>query len=173
MKTTIQIKKENKIVCTLDSRYVIGYDNFQWSELALLIKVASEGFKNKNELIKNLNESESRFYETETSGCVCLALDLDYNTISIPSFPLYQFAEVNKNNCCIDLLKKGNRYYAVYEDEELPMNNVNFEDADLLKKNKVTFKEFNKINNFMENLLRSGETDFVLNNSCVIRLNCM
>ena len=172
MKTAIQIKKENKIICVLNGRYVMDYDNFQWSELALLVNVARKGFKDKEEFLKNLEEAGSRFYEVEAGSSDSPILDLDTNTFILLSFPIYKFEEVNKDNCCIDLLKKDDRYYAVYEDEEVLMNYVSF-DKDLLTKTTMTFDELSKVNDFVNSLLDTGYTDFVLNNECVIRLNCM
>ena len=168
---TIKIKKNNKIICILSSRYVMGADNFQWVELALLVEVASKGFKDKNQLLKNLKKVQSRFYEINNSNDDSLILDLDEGYITIPFFPIYEFKDVNKENCCIELAKKDNHYYAIYEDEEVEMPEINYKNYNIFNKTKVTFSECKEINSFVNSLLETGYSDFVLNNERVIRLN--
>ncbi len=170
---TIQIKKENKIICVLSSRYVMGYDNFQWSELALLIEVASKGFNSKEELLSNLENAQSRFFEVDSDASEGLVLDLDDNSITLPNFPIYQLSEVNKENCCIDLAKRDGHYYAVYENEEIEMPNISFDKEYLLYKHKISFEEFDEINCLVDSLLGIGYSDYILNNNSVVRLNCM
>ena len=160
----INIKKENKIIMTVGLRYTLGYDNFQWGRLAEIIDALEKGTINKLDYLNVLS--------SDGAECVEAIIDLDNKTITnIPSFPLFDFEEVNKDNCCIDLLRREDGFYAQYEDEEVYMSDVVFNE-DLLRKTTYTFDDIKKISNFVTDLTENGGlTDFILNNKCVIRLN--
>ena len=169
---TIQIKKDNHIICTLGSKNILGYDNFIWCQLGLLVNIINRGFKNVEDLFKEIEE-KTYFVKMENEGEAELTLDLDNLTIDMPYFSIYKPSEVNKENCCIGLKKVDDEYYSIYEDdEEYLMNKVTFNDINLLNKKKVTLDEFSKIEEFVDGLIEEyNDTDFVLNNELIIRFN--
>ena len=169
---TIQIKKDNQIICVLGSKYTLGYDNFIWVELFKLVNIVKEGFNSVSELINRI-ESNTRFVNMEGASDAELALDLDSSTIDMPLFPIYKPGEVNKENCCIDLKIKDGKYYSVYEDdEEYEMEYVTFDGEELLFTKNASIDNFLKVANFVIELINKyNDTDYVLNNKYIIRFN--
>lgn len=170
---TIQIKKDNKIICAFGSKYMAGYDNVQWCQLDKLVEIVKKGFTNKEELVKNVEAGTEYFHYTEKAFDDNVILDLDNNTITVPYFPIYSPEEVSPEMCCINLRKDGDDYYSIYEDnEEYLMPKVEFSDVELLRKQVVSLSEFKKICNFVNSLINQyNDTDFVLNNTWIIRFN--
>ena len=166
----INIKKETKTIMTIGMKYVMGYDNYQWQKLEDIITLLEKGESLEKENSIYILGEESNKYTNVT-------IDLDNKTITnIPSFPTFDFEEVNKDNCCIDLLKKEDGYYAYYDDEgeEIYMPHVSYNDEALLRRKNgtYTFKEIKNINNLVNTLITKEElTDYILNERCVIRLN--
>ena len=151
----------------------MNYDNYIWWQLEELIKVVRTNKGSKEELLKEIQKNAvyfrfvfDEFQEDEP------IIDIDKETIDMPYVPLFQFDEVCKAECCIDLVKKEDGYYAEYEEGDLfKMENVEF-DEELLRKTKVSFEEFLTISNFINSIQElENDTDFILNNSLVLRLN--
>lgn len=166
----ISIKKENKIICALGLRKADS-DNFVFDQLGELVRLVKAGFASKEELVNKANASTSFIEANEYNYCQG-TLDLDNNTIGKPFFPVYEIDEVCPEECCISLRRDGDNYYAIYEDGiENLMEHVSFSDVGLLRKDIVTLDEFLKISNFVRELTKDGETDFVLNNKLIIRFN--
>ena len=170
---TIKIKKDNKIICVFGSKNMAGYDNVQWWQLDKLASVVLSGFENKDDLVKKVEESSEYLCLSNEVFDDSAVLDLDNNTITMPYFPVYKPEEVSPEVCCIKLRKDEDNYYAVYEDgEEYLMPKVEFDNVELLKKQTVTLSEFKKVCDFVNGLIDEyNDTDFVLNNTLIIRLN--
>lgn len=168
---TIKIKKDNKIICAVGG-HLISYDNILWWQLDKLVKIATSPFKTKRELLKRIESETEYFREAKTFYKKDPVLDLDNMTIDMPYFPLYKPEEVCPEDCCISLKIKDGKYYAVYEEtDEYPMEYVEFDDVALLKKKRATLNEFQKVCDFVNTIIKSDETDFVLNNELIIRFN--
>lgn len=169
---TIAIKKNNEIICTVGGNNM-DYDNVIWWQLSKLLEIVEKGFNSKDELASVI-ESETEYFELTDDANESAILDLDNKTISLPTFPLFNLEEVCPEECCISLKIKDDQYYAVYEDgQEYLMENVEFDDVKLLKKENVSLEEFKKISNFVDKLIINGETDYLLNHKHVIRFNCI
>ena len=149
------------------------YDNVIWWQLEELIKVVKSNVKAKEDLIKEINENAGYFrYVLNEVQVDEPSIDIEKEVIDMPYVPLFQFNEVCIADCCIDLVKKEDGYYAEYDDnEQYKMEYVEF-DENLLRKDKVTFEEFLKISNFINSIQDlDNDTDFILNNNLVLRLN--
>ena len=170
---TIVIKKDNKILCAFGSKNMAGYDNVHWWVLEKLVGIISNGFTSVEALIKNIEETTVYLHPTTEPYGDSDVIDLDNNTLTMPYFPLYNPEEVSKENCCIDLRKEGDDYYSIYEDGEgFLMPHVQFDDVELLRKSVVSIDEFKKVANFVNGLIDEyNDTDFVLNNTFIIRFN--
>ena len=170
---TVKIIKNNQTIITLAANQNIDYDNYLWWQLSKLVKVLKNGFTSKEDLVSKIEKNVEHFQPSKESDYSNLIIDLDNNEMDKPLVPLYRFEDVNQNNCCIDLLKEDNQYFAVYEDgSKYQMQNVNF-DCVLLNKEKVTLDEFIKVADFIDSLVIEDETDYVLNNQLVMRFNCI
>ena len=168
---TIRIKKDNRTICAIGANH-LQYDNVIWWQLAKLVKIVSGGFATVEQLAKMIEDGTEYFHQAAEYADSDPVLDLDSETIDMPWFPVYKQEEVCPEECCISLKIKDGKYYSVYEDgEEYLMNNVEFDDADLLKKRTVSLKEFKKVCDFVDRIIMNDETDFVLNKELIIRFN--
>lgn len=170
---TIKIIKNGKAICAFGG-HNMNYDNVLWWQLSELLKILKEGFNSKKELVEKVEQETDYFREDNDYDETTPEIDLDNQTISLPFFPIYKLNEVSKENCCIDLEKNNDEFYAVYdEDEKYKLEKVLFRNLELLKKNRVSFEEFKLISSFVDELLSKGETDYLLNNKFVVRFNCI
>ena len=167
----ISIKNNNKIICTVGANN-LEYDNVLWWQLEKLIKIVKEGFNSKEDLLSRIENKCEYFHRTKTSKNCNVLIDLDKGIMNKPFFPVYKPEEVSKENCCIDLKIKDGKHYAVYEEEEFPMEYISFKKPELLNKKEVTLDECLEITEFVSSLLNPSEiTDYVLNNESIIRFN--
>lgn len=168
----VNIIKNNKTI-SLKADSNIDYDNYLWACLNQLVKLLKEGFASSEELTNKLNEVSSYFSICKEDNYSNLVIDLDNNLMDMPSIAIYEFDEVNPNECCISLKIDDNKVYAVYEDgSTYLMQNVNFDDVNLLKKKQVSIDEFIKVSTFISSIIKTpDDSDFVLNNQLVIRFN--
>ena len=168
----INIKKNGRIICSFGSKNMVGYDNVQWWQLDKLVSICNFGFNDVKSLINQVESETEYFHFVKEPISNDSTLDLDNETIEMPSFPIYKKEDANPNECCISLKEINGQIYADYGDEELYlMKHVSFDNVDLLMKRTVTLNEFKKVCNFVDALLSTEDTDFVLNNNYVIRLN--
>lgn len=176
MDYTLNIYNNGTYICTLGANHV-NYDNFIWWKLSELIK-AYENQEISKENLDKAFETIGFFYVIDEDDAEKYATDyIDFakKVISLPDVPLFDFDCV-EDNTPIKVIKHNNQYFSLYEgdEQEYPMSNVEFEDMDLLFKKVVTFKEFDQIANFMMNIQDEhpeNDTDFILNNTYVLRLN--
>ncbi len=168
----IKITKEKKIICALGLANADS-DNYLYDQLDELVRIVKRGFENKEQLLSDVYKT-TNFEEVKEFDCSNDVLDLDNHTIRKPFFPLYEINEVTPEECCISLRVNGKDYYSIYEDgSEYLMEHVAFDDVDLLRKEIVTLDEFLKISNFVKEITKDGETDFVLNDKLIIRFNIL
>ncbi len=176
MDYTLNIYNNGTYICTLGANQ-LNYDNWIWWKLSQLIKAYC------NQEITKINfekayDSIGFFYVLKDDNAEEIAensIDFGKKTITLPKLCIYSFDQV-KNNTPIEVIKKGDKYFARYDDydEDLPMENVEFESIDLFNKQEVSFEEFEHIANFIMSIQEEcseNDTDFILNNDCVLRLN--
>lgn len=170
---TIVIKKDNKILCAFGSRNMACYDNVHWWVLKELVEIISNDFTSVKELIENVEIKTEYLHFTNEYYDDSDVVDLDNNTLTMPYFPLYKPEEVSMDECCIDLRRDGDNYYAIYEGgQEYLMPHVQFDDVELLRNKVLSIEKFKKVADFVLNLIEKyNDTDFVLNNTLIIRFN--
>lgn len=167
---TVKIIKNKQTLLLLAANDTICDDNFLWWKLGELVDLC----QNNKLSIKEIAQKTKVFFELQNDNQTIfdVVVDLDSQTITKPFFPIYNFEEVNPETCCISLVKKGDTYYSKYDDgSEYEMKNVDFDCEDLLHKKIVSLSDFKKISEFVISITEGNETDFVLNNHCVIRFN--
>ena len=174
MDYTLNIYNNGTYICTLGANHLY-YDNFIWWKLSELIK-AYENQEISKESLDKAFETIGFFYVIDEDDAQKYATDyIDFTkkVISLPDVPLFEFDDV-EDNTPIKVVNRNGQYFALYDDdEEYPMSHVEFNDMDLLFKKVVTFKEFEKIANFMMDIQDEhpeNDTDFILNNTYVLRL---
>ena len=176
MDYTLNIYNNGTYICTLGANHLY-YDNWLWWKLSELIKTYENQEISKESLSKAF-ETIGFFYvidEEDASKYASDSIDFGKRTITLPDIPVYEFDEV-EDNTPIKIIKRADKYFAKYEDfdEELPMNHVSFNRTDLFNKKVVTFDEFALIANFIITIQDEhpeNDTDFILNNTLVLRLN--
>lgn len=169
---TVKIIKNKQTLLLLAANDTICDDNFLWWKLGELVDLCQKGELS----IKTISQKTEVFFEIKDNDQFeCdVVVDLDNQTITKPFFPIYSFDEVNPETCCISLVKKGDKFYSKYDDgSEYEMKHVSFDCEDLLHKKIVSFSDFKKISEFVISITEGNETDFVLNNHCVIRFNIL
>ena len=171
---TITVKRNNQKICSVGGCNM-NYDNVIWWQLNKLVEIVQSGFETKDDLISKIENGTEYFHEdNDLPNNDAPILNLDSKTIEVPFIPVYRPEEVSKEECCIDLKIRDGEYYSVYDDdEEYKMEKVEFDDVELLRKRTMSFDEFAKVSAFIDKLIVSGETDFVLNNRLIIRFNCI
>ena len=170
----LNVYKNGKFLFAIGGKHM-AYDNVIWWQLEELVKVVKE-YKGSNiELLKEIQSNAVYFafvldevYEGEP------IIDVEKQIIDMPYVPLYEFEEVNGVDCPIKLVEKEDGYYGDYEDGDLyKMEYVEF-DEELFRKGRVSFEEFLKVADFMNSIQDlENDTDFILNNKKVLRLNCI
>ena len=172
MDYVLNVYKNEEFLFAIGGKHM-NYDNVIWWQLEELLKVVKSNKGSKEELLKEIQSKATYFrfvfdkvYEGEPS------IDIEREVIDMPYMPLYEFEEVDGIDCIIKLVKKEDGYYAEYDDgEQFKMEYVEFEE-ELLRKERVSFEEFLKVSNFMNSIQDlENDTDFILNNKLVLRLN--
>ena len=169
----LTIKKNNQVMCTVGGHNV-NYDNYLWWQLEKLINIVESGFDSKEDLISKIESNTEYFRESDEEYEDNPVLDLDNMTIDMPVFPVYKQEEVSPEECCINLKTIDGELYADYGDDEVYlMDHVSFDDVSLLTKKNVSIEEFKKVCRFVSSIIEDDKTDFVLNESLIIRFNNM
>ncbi len=173
MDYTLNIYKNNKFICTLGANHFY-YDNVMWWKLDELIKECKEKDLTKSTISNICNKiGYLKVLDNELPLEESDYIDFGSKVIKMPTAPVFSFDEV-EDNTPIKVIKKGNKCFSKYDDEEeYEMADVKFDDVGLFKKQTVSFDEFKKLCEFIDPLVISGETDYVLNKELVIRLSCI
>ena len=167
----IKIRKNNEDILGFGGRYHY-YDNYMWYDIDVLIKLGLNDQLNDTffNLIKNyglfkidnLNDYEAN-----------VVIDFDNKTVSVSSLEIMKIEEVAEYGYDFELIKKDDKYYTVYSEEDIfELTHVSF-DEELLTKGLLTFDEFYKVFEFIENCLSNevDDNEFILNETKFLRLN--
>ena len=168
----LNVYKDGEFLFAVGGNYM-DYDNVIWWQLEELVKVVRSNNSSKEKLLEDIQDKAFYFkYVLNEVEEHSPSIDIKKEFIDMHWMPIYEFEDVCQDECCIDLVKIDDKYFAKYCDDNLyPMPNVEF-DEKLLRKTRVSFDEFLKISNFMNSIQDlENDTDFILNNSKVLRLN--
>ena len=172
----LNVYEDDKFLFAIGGSHM-NYDNVIWWQLEELISVV-ENYKDysKDELIKEITARASYFklikcgeneYKDEPK------IDIGKRIIEKPYVPIFNnFDEVCEETPINKIIKKEDGYYSEYDvGDQYKMSHVEF-DTSLLYSTIVTFEEFLKIAKFIISIQDlENDTDFILNNSLVLRLN--
>lgn len=160
-------------ICSLIAKHAGGYDNVIWWQLDELIKSYKDKKISRN-LFKTTIEDNSEYFHftySNLSNKVANIIDFENQLISVPTCPIYTISEYNDDwGSFYRINKVDGDYYLHFEDgNKTNVEKVEFDES-LLRKEKVTFDEFRKINEFYSNLMER-DYDFILNDGKVLRFN--
>lgn len=169
----LKVFNNDELVCCLCAYNTGGYDNVIWYKLDQLIKNMKGKDVNKANILMVAKELYFEEYDLSINNNVTVDVIDFYNKfISTPTNPIYSASEFNqvfKGSC--ELVKKENKYYTTYEEGEYcELSNVSFDNIELLKKPVLSFKEFDKVQEFYHSIM-DEDNEFVLDDNTIIRFN--
>jgi hypothetical protein len=169
MNETVRIIKNGKDVMSLGDSYILGYDNYIWWQLGLVIDILKT--TEDIEIIKKNIKTTTQFEIINTTGNEELIIDLDDDQIDMPYFPLFNKEEI-KDNFDFEINSKEDKYFVKYSQEEIyeiPL--VYFNNINILKTKKVSLKDFKTIVDFVNNTHPDEYDVLILNDKFVIKYN--
>lgn len=145
----------------------MNYDNVIWWQLEELINVVSENENTPKEELVNKIQNKCVYFqfvmnEEQTGEPV---LDLSNKTIEINHMNLYNLDDVTYSEVGRNLIQIEEELKIKYEcDEEIFDLKYVESDLELLSKKIMTFDEALKVSKFINGLIETYESDFIVNN---------